>query len=175
MKHLFLPLILVILLVLESTATALIPEQWLLADIQPIPHWMLLFTILIAIFYDQDHTMYSLLYAIIFGFLFDFTYTDVLGVYMFTYGLTLFMILGLKKLLHPNFVVTLLLSLVGMCFADHLIYLMYFMVGYADVTWTTYLQERLLPTILTNSLFLLIVYPIFRQRLEKWADEQFST
>ncbi|GAA0483495.1 rod shape-determining protein MreD [Salinibacillus aidingensis] len=175
MKHLFLPLILLILLVLESTATSLIPVQWLLADIQPIPHWILIFSIIITIFFDQDHTIYGLVYAVIFGFLIDFTYTDILGVYMFTYGLTLFIILGLKKLLHPNFIVTLLLTVVGICFADHLIYVMYFMIGYADMTWMSYLNDRLIPTLLTNMLFLLITYPIFRQRLEKWADEQFST
>ncbi|MRG88222.1 rod shape-determining protein MreD [Salinibacillus xinjiangensis] len=174
MTRIFPPLILLALLILESTATDQIPKQWLIGGMQPIPHWVLLFTVLIAIFYDQDNSIYSLVYAIIFGFLFDFTYTDTLGVYMFTYGLTIFIVLGFKQLLHPNFIVTFLLGFVAVFFADHLIYAMYYMIGFADISWSVYLKNRLIPTMLSNLLFLMIVYPMYRNRLEKWSFEHFT-
>ncbi|MBB6451919.1 rod shape-determining protein MreD [Salirhabdus euzebyi] len=174
MKRLFLPLFLLILLVLESTAADLLPKEWIAAGVFPIPHWTLVLTIMIAVFYDRDHTFYCVIYAVIFGFLIDLTYTNILGVYMFTYGLVVYIIHGLKQMLHPNFVVGLLLVFLGLALADHIIYVMYFMIGKTDLTWIDYTSDRLIPTLLGNILFFLIIYPIFQKRLQIWSEEQLS-
>src|SRR5690606_35699244 len=102
MKKLLLPLMLLIIMVLESTAVIILPDEWFLSDSLIIPHWTLVFLILITVFYDRDNTYYSLLYGILFGFLVDLTYTNILGVYMFSSGFVVYIIHELKKLFHPN-------------------------------------------------------------------------
>jgi rod shape-determining protein MreD len=173
MKRLFLPLFLLVFLVLESTAITLLPEEWIHSGNFLIPHWTLVFCILIAVFYDRDHTYYCLLYAIIFGFLIDLTYTNILGVYMFSYGLVVFICHELKRMLHPNFIVAFMLTFVGLVISEHLLYFMYYMIGQTDLIWTSYAKSRLIPTILGNILFLLIIYPLFKNKLQVWSDEHF--
>ena len=172
MKKLFLPLILLIIMVLESTAVKILPDEWFLSDSLIIPHWTLVFLILIAVFYDRDSTYYSLLYGIIFGFLVDLTYTNILGVYMFSYGFVAYIIHELKKLFHPNAFIAILLTIVGLAMSEHIIYFIYYMIGVTDLTWTTYSTVRLIPTLLGNILFLLILLPLVRRKLLKWSNEQ---
>jgi rod shape-determining protein MreD len=171
MKKLLLPLFLLVFLVLESTAVSFLPENWLKNESYIIPHWTLVFLSLIAIFYDRDNTYYCLLYAIIFGFLIDLTYTNILGVYMFSYGIVIFIIHGMKKWLHPNFLVAFLLSIVAVVIAEHLVYLVYFMIRVTNFSWQLYAINRLIPTILANILFFLIIYPIFKAKLLNWSKE----
>ncbi|WP_102026884.1 rod shape-determining protein MreD [Salirhabdus sp. Marseille-P4669] len=172
MKRLFIPLFLLILLVLESTAINVLPTEWIYSKNFIIPHWTLVFAILVAIFYDRDHTYFCVLYAIIFGFLIDLTYTNILGVYMFSYGLVVYLIHELKQLFHPNIIVTFLLTILGIFLAEHFIYGLYFMIGVTNLSWTSYLSTRFIPTLLGNVLFLIILYPIIKGKLLKWSEEQ---
>ncbi|MFC0522458.1 rod shape-determining protein MreD [Pontibacillus salicampi] len=172
MKRLYLPLSLLVLLVLEGTAMDFLPTKWLLADFHFIPHWVLVFLIFMAIFYDYDSTYYCVMYGIIFGLLIDLIYTDMLGVYMFTYGLVVYVIHGVKKMLHSNVFVTLLLTVVAIVFADIAIYVFYSFIKATTLAWESYLYRSLLPTLAANLLFALVLFPIFPRKLQEWSETQ---
>ncbi|MCD5323723.1 MULTISPECIES: rod shape-determining protein MreD [Pontibacillus] len=175
MKRLILPAILLLFLVLEGTATDFLPKEWLLSDYYIIPHWVFVFLVYIAIFYDFDYTYYCVLYGILFGFLFDLLYTDILGVYMFTYGITAYIVHGLKKLLHANMFVAILMSVVGVAMADALIFFLYSSVQGFVMTWETYALMSLIPTLLANLVFTLVLYPFVPSLLYKWSEEQLAS
>lgn len=174
MKRLYLPLILFLLTILEGVAFELLPAKLVLGNALIIPHWVFIFLVCTAIFYDEENTFYSVLYGALFGILIDIIYTGVLGVYMFSYAVSVYIVYGLKKMLHANLYSTLLLSFIGIVLADVMINFIYSVVGITDIQWGSYLLYRLLPTILANLLFLFILYPFFRNQLITWRRERLN-
>src|SRR5690625_2188645 len=118
MKRLYLPLILFLLMVLEGVALELLPAKLVITNSLIIPHWVFVFLVFIAIFYDEENTYFSILYVVIFGLLIDIVYTGVLGVYMFSYAVSVYFVYGLRKMLHANIYGTLLLGFIGIVLAD---------------------------------------------------------
>ncbi|HLR71677.1 MAG TPA: rod shape-determining protein MreD, partial [Pseudogracilibacillus sp.] len=92
MKRLLFLIILFGLLVLEGVAIDLLPAILTSSETLIVPHWVLIFLIIITLFYDTSETFFSIIYGVIFGFLIDVVYTDVLGVYMFVYPFTLYIV-----------------------------------------------------------------------------------
>ncbi|HLQ70655.1 MAG TPA: rod shape-determining protein MreD [Bacillota bacterium] len=172
MKHLFIPLILFLLLISEGVALEILPSNIALGNTLIVPHWVFVCLLFIAVMYDKDNTYYSVLYALIFGILIDIVYTGVLGIYMFSYAVVIYVIHGLKKMLHTNIYVILLLSVAGIMMAEIMINTIFSVVGIADMVWYEYTIYRLLPTVLANVIFMLIVYPLFHKWYPKWSSEQ---
>ncbi|KGX89014.1 rod shape-determining protein MreD [Pontibacillus litoralis] len=170
MKRVYLPLLLIVIVVLEGTAMDFLPKEWLTSSFYFIPHWVLVVLVYVAIFYDYDSTYYCVLYGIIFGLLVDIVYTDMLGVYMFTYGLVLYSIHGLKRILHSNWLVTTLLTVVAVVCADVIVYVLYSIIRETDITWYTYVYKMLLPTLVANVVFALLLLPLLPRKLNDWAE-----
>ncbi|MDV2581122.1 rod shape-determining protein MreD [Alkalibacillus haloalkaliphilus] len=171
MKVFLLPLFMFIFFVTQSVAAELIPQSFWLGSLYYIPHWTLIFAILIITFYDREHSYVGLLNGLAFAFLTDLVYTNLLGVYFLAYGLALYMVHVLKRYLHKNFLVVLVFSILGLAAAEVLIYSLYFIIGQVDLSFNAYIFNRLIPTLLINILFLLIIYPIFIKKLVKWKYE----
>lgn len=174
MKRLLLPLILFFLLVLEGVALELLPVKLVAGNFLIVPHWVLVFLLFMAIFYDKENTYFSVLYGVLFGLLIDAVYTGILGVYMFAYALIAYIIHGLKKMLHANIYVTMLLGVLGIALADIAIYFIFLFIEITDIRFVEYIKFRLLPTVIANLLFLLAIYPIMNNRLARWKAEQLS-
>ena len=172
MKKAYIPLILLVLVILEGLAINLLPKEIVLSDYLIIAHWVLAFLVYITVYYDEDDTYYSVIYAFIFGLFIDVIYTGILGVYMFSYGFVVYVMNRLRNLLYRHFYVLLLLGVIAFVMADFLIYIMYSVVGITDMVWQDYLLRRLLPTLAANLLFLLFLFPIFKKRLIRWSEEQ---
>jgi len=172
MRRLYLPLILFLFLVLEGVAIDMLPRNVLESDLLFTPHWVLVFLVYIAVFYDKDSTYYSVMYALLFGLLIDIVYTGILGLYMFSYGLVTYIVHGLKKVLHGNFYVIVLLGLLGIALSEIAIFIVFTVVEIINVSWQTYFLNRLLPSLLLNLIFLVILYPIFHNRLIFWGRER---
>ncbi|WP_176447516.1 rod shape-determining protein MreD [Lentibacillus sp. CBA3610] len=174
MKRLLILLFLFVLLVMEGVALDILPVSLLKGDFVFVSHWVFMFLILIAIFYDREDTYFSVFYALLFGLLIDIVYTGVLGVYMFSYALGVYLVHGMTKLLHANFFVTLLLGTAGLILAEIFINFIFSVTGIAELAWQDYLVYRLVPTVMANIVFLLILYPFTIKRLVKWKEEQIS-
>lgn len=174
MKRLYLPLILFLILNLEGVALELLPNFLVNTSSLIVPHWVFVFLLFMAIFFDDEDTYYSIIYAIIFGLLIDVVYTGVLGVYMFSYAIVIYIIHELKRLFHANLFVTMILGLLGIALADISIYIIYSVIGMTNMLWGDYLVYRLLPTVLANIIFLIIFYPISKNKLMHWRKDRVS-
>lgn len=175
MKKLYLFLILFFLLVFEGIALELLPSKLAVGDLLIIPHWIFIFLFLMSVYYEKESIFYSIIFAITFGLLIDIVYTGILGVYMFVYPVALYLLNSLKKLLHENFLVILVLSGIGIIVTDGMIHIVYTVIGITNMEWLNYLIYRLLPTVLANLIFLIVLYPIMKSRLIKWQKEQVDT
>src|SRR5699024_950877 len=107
-----------------------------------------------AIFYERDTTYFSIIYAFVFGLLIDVVYTGVLGVYMFTYAFVIYLVHGLRKVFQGNIYVSLLLGIMSVILADTAIHVIYSAAGIIDMGWSDYAINRLLPTVVSNIVFL---------------------
>jgi rod shape-determining protein MreD len=159
---------------MEGVALELLPISILASDLLIVPHWVLLFLVLTAIFYERDTTYYSIIYALVFGLLIDVVYTGVLGVYMFSYAFVIYLVLGLRKVFHGNIYVSLLLGIISVILADVAIHVIYSAAGIIQMMWNDYAINRLLPTVGSNIVFLLILYPLIAKRLSTWRERHLA-
>lgn len=173
-KRLYIPLILFVILVFEGVALDILPMNLLSDQLFIIPHWLLIFLLFVTLFYDQENTYYGILYGLIFGLLFDIVYTGVLGVYMFSYAIVLLLMAELKKIAMLNVYVVSLLGLIAICLADVAVHLIFSVIQSGYMLWEEYAFLRLIPTLIANSLFFAVMYPISRKKLVKWSREQLS-
>src|SRR5690625_1995960 len=171
MKHLYIPLFLFFFLILEGVALEILPAGLLTSDLLIVPHWVLIFLVMTAMFYEKDTTYFSIIYALFFGLLIDVVYTGVLGVYMFSYALVIYLVLGLRKVFNGNIYVSLLLGIISVMLADLAIHVIYSAAGIIQMMWNDYAIYRLLPTVLSNIVFILILYPLLPKRLIRWREE----
>src|SRR5690625_3735277 len=171
MKKLIIPIILFLLLVLEGVAIELLPFNLIPIHYLIVPHWVFVFLVLVNLFFDTSETFFSIIYAVIFGLLIDIVYTDFLGIYMFVYPLSIYVISLLKNIFQANFYITMLLCTIGIIIVETLILFIYTFIGAIDITNHHFLLDRLLPTVLANLLFLSLIYPFMAKRLYRWQME----
>lgn len=168
MRRLFFLPILFFILIFEGIALKLLPEMIVNTNLLIVPHWIFIFLVLMALFYDRADTYFSVLYACVFGFLVDIVYTSVLGVYMFTYPVAIYVIHLLKAIFHTNIYTAILMTSVGLAIAEIIIYFIYLTVDITDMFWVDNLFNRLLPTVIANIILLIILYPLLRNILIRW-------
>lgn len=172
MKKLLIPLILFVLLVVEGIAIDFIPLNFIPSHFIIVPHWIFVFLILVALFYDTDETAFAIIYGVIFGLLTDIVYTDILGVYMFIYPLAIYLMNFLKRIFQTNLLITFIVTMIGLTIVESFILFVYTFIGEINVHYQLFVVERLVPTLIANLIFLLIMYPIFFKRLFRWQQEQ---
>lgn len=165
-------IILFILLVLQGLAIDLLPSSLATSDVLIVPHWLLLFLMLIALKYDRNETFYSIIYSIAFGLLIDIVYTGMLGIYMFVYPVSVYVAHILKRMFHTNILMSSIIAVITITVTEVLIYYIYTILGMIDATMSYFLLYRLLPTTLANLLFFLLIYGLFSQLLVRWSNEQ---
>lgn len=171
MKRLLIPVLLILLLALQGVATEIAVSFSSMQQVYVIAHWVFIFIVCISILYDSDDSYYALVYSILFGLLIDIVYTDMLGIYMLGYGLSMFLLQGLRRALYPNIYSTILMVTVGIIVADSFINFIYSMVGIIDIGILEYIWIRLLPTLLANIIFLFILYPFVHKLLPRWRKD----
>lgn len=169
MRRLFFFPILFLILVFEGVALKLLPEKIVNTNLLIVPHWVFIFLVLIALFYDKSETYFSVLYAVIFGLLVDIVYTGILGVYMFTYPVSIYVIQLLKNVFHTNLYTSILMTSIGLIITEAVIHFVYLAVAITDMPWTDHLFYRLIPTLFANLFLLILIYPLFKNLLIRWS------
>src|SRR5690625_4298868 len=172
MKRLLFSVILFLLLISEGIALDLLPAALTSSETLIVPHWILMFLLLMVLFYDTDETFFSIIYGIVFGLLIDAVYTGVLGAYMFVYPFTLYIVHLLKRILQSNLIMTIFIGIISISIAELLLFVIYLIVDLVDMTMTSFFLLRLFPTILANLLFLIPAYILSVNHLVRLSHEQ---
>ncbi|UFJ39054.1 rod shape-determining protein MreD [Brevibacillus humidisoli] len=155
MPRLILTLTLLVLFLLEGTVLQLLlPDTWGLTW-EAVPRFVLVGVVLIGLFLNRRE---SLIYGMVFGFLHDVLYNQIIGVHTLTMMVAGYFA-GLALLLfHRSLAVafvTLTLVLFGHEWLLYSLYRLFFPID-VDVQWM--LRQQILPTVGLNLLFAVLIY-----------------
>lgn len=171
MKHLLLVPILIIILAAKGVAIEMLPSSLKFADFYFIPHWILLFLIVVTMFLDHDDSFIAIIYGIIFGLMSDILYTGMLGIYMFMIPFSLYIAKLLFRLLQNNLVMCLIVTAVSILIVEFGLYMIYSFLGVVSISVPSFIIERMIPTLLANLVFMLIIYfPV--KKLVIWINQE---
>lgn len=158
MKKNILPFMLLIVVALEGVAMKMLPVQFKAANLYIIPHWVLLILLLVTLFLDNRSIMTAIIYGAIFGLIIDIVYTGILGIYMFVIPFTLYIAGLLNRFLQTNLLMTLVITTVCLFIAELSLYSIYGFIGTDTMTFSYFISNRFLPTLIANLLFIVIFY-----------------
>ncbi|MDN4072731.1 MULTISPECIES: rod shape-determining protein MreD [Fictibacillus] len=164
MNRILLPFITYIAFVAESTIMQVLAPEHYNWGFQLIPHFSLVLIILISCYLKPS---YGIVYGMVFGLLTDLIYTDLIGVYMFSTALVAYFISVLSRYLFSNFFVAILLSAAGAAGLEFMVYGLNSLIGIADTNIDSFFYDRLLPTLILNAVFTILVYYPFAKLLKK--------
>ncbi|WP_409251514.1 rod shape-determining protein MreD [Bacillus sp. SCS-153A] len=158
MKKLFLPFIALICFYGSSLLVTYLPMGVFNSDRVLVPHFLIIFILLMSVYY---HNASAMLYAFIFGFLYDSFFTEVLGVHLFIFPFVTFLTSRMMKVLHSNLLVTSIVILLNLSILEFLVYEINLLIGKTDWAIAMFADLRLWPTLVLNAAFLIIFsYPL---------------
>ncbi len=170
MKRLVLPLLLTLCFYCESVFVELTPPGLFKLDILLVPHFLLVLFIVMGIFYLRNQT---LIYAAIFGLLFDIYYTEIIGVYLFLLPIAVYLASKMARVVQANIITTFFISLLCVGMVEFVVYGMNVFVLQRNVDTHTFLNQRLWPTLIINQIFFLVIYFPFKKLLSKHKKIEF--
>lgn len=162
MNNYFLPLLVFIVFIIESTVMQVFSPERYGAEAMLVPHFVVVMIFFITAFLGRKR---GLLYAFLFGFLLDFIHTGILGINLFLLVLLSYLIAFIFRLLHPNLLTIWMGSLLGITLLEIGLYYFYHFLGFTAMPFSMFLKMRLMPTLILNSAFLIIVYMPFSRYL----------
>jgi rod shape-determining protein MreD len=164
MHRYFLPVILYVLFLFEGTVMPLIiPSAWQ-SRIEVAPHFTFIIILFIAIYVSRH---WALAYGLAFGMLHDIVYYGpMLGTYTFGLGLVSYLIGLISLRSKANMLTSMLLILLGNFVLELILYGIYrvFQITHLSIDFT--LTHLILPSMLINLLFTILVYVPIRKLLE---------
>ncbi|OZM57856.1 rod shape-determining protein MreD [Lottiidibacillus patelloidae] len=162
MKRLLLPAIVFMFFILESTVFQVL----LTKNDETIMVPRILFLILLFIALDGPKNA-AVVYAISFGFLYDFLYTDVIGVYAFSFTVIVYLFKQVSNYLHIQFFLMTLFSIISIVLLEFLVFTIYSMIGITTISMLAFYEKLLLPSIIFNSIVLILFYILLKKMVIK--------
>ncbi|MEK3890578.1 rod shape-determining protein MreD [Bacillus sp. FSL K6-3431] len=165
MKRIILPLLLTLAFYLESIFVDLLPPEAFGGERIVVPHFLLILLIIMGIYYVRNH---ALLYAALFGLLFDVYYTEIIGIYLFLFPISVYLASKMMRILHINIFTTAIVLMIQIAFVEILVYIFNVFVFSVSIIPSDFATTRLLPTLILNiACFILIFFPFSRFLLNK--------
>ncbi len=173
MKKFILPLLIVCIFVSESIFVELTPHKWMNTYII-VPHFLAILLSFVALYVSKWR---GLIYAVVFGAIYDISYVEILGVNLFAFFIVTYLTAQVAKVLQGTIAVGILLSILNVAFIEFYIYGVYLVIGKAHMDFQAFLYERLLPTLIFHLVVVIIfTYPLRRilraLRIEKKESPQ---
>src|SRR5699024_5494907 len=116
--------------------------------------------------------LYEVPYSIGVGILIDIVYAAIFGEYMSVYAVPMYIAQMLKRLFITTLLASCIIAMVTISLVEIQIYIVYSFVATIELSFMFFMTHRLLPTVVANLLFFLLVYFIFSKRLVRWSDEE---
>ncbi|MCM3388079.1 rod shape-determining protein MreD [Ureibacillus chungkukjangi] len=154
MIRFLIPFVAVVLFLLEPEFALFSPISWGDQTLILVPRFVILYLIFISIYYSKKR---ACLYGLIFGLLYDVFYIDIIGLYSFLYPLVCFVAGSTVKFIHQHLSVTTILSVVLVALMEAFLYYFFSFIQFTTIPVSDFLSNRLLPTIIANLLFLIML------------------
>lgn len=160
-KQWWIPVLVIIFFCVESQFVNFIPSRlfsqyWII-----VPRFLFLLLIFITVYYDKK---LGLIYALVTGLIMDIVFIDILGIYLFWYPVTIFLVSILMKNWHANLFIVAFVSLLAITFVEFGIYGFFSILQIANMPLKFFVSHRLFPTLGANLAF----YILFSYSLKKY-------
>lgn len=153
--NLFVPLILLLSLLLDGVIAALFSSQLYTSTTDTVSRLIVICIVLFSFYVDRNH---MILFGILFGFLYDSYYVGILGVYTSLFPIIIYLCDKMKRIFNPNVFVLILILIIQVSLIEFLLYGFYVVMDLAMVDMSSFLANRLGPTLLLNSIYMLVLY-----------------
>ncbi|MFS0780757.1 rod shape-determining protein MreD [Bacillus sp. 1P06AnD] len=169
MRKLAIPLVAVLLFISESLFSSIFSGEIVHGDWIFVPRFILIFLVFYAVYGKYWPALW---YGMVMGLIYDITYTEILGIYLFMFPIVTYLISKVMKILQNNIIIVSIMSLVAIVILEFIVYGFNLILGFTDISVQDFLTIRLLPTLLLNLVVLAIfAYPLRRLFL-KYATEE---
>jgi rod shape-determining protein MreD len=166
-KKAFLPIIISFCFLFESIFVELLPAELFNSSRILVPHFLMVTIIFITIYISPKH---GIMYGFIFGILFDIVYTEIIGIYLFMFPLVAYITSWIMRILQTNIILVAFVAILGVGLLELGVYEMNFIIGRTDMSFASFVDIRLVPTVILNFIFIILIsYPL-RKYLDIYAD-----
>jgi rod shape-determining protein MreD len=153
MQKFILPLVLLFVFILENVFSSVIPTNLFWENSIAVPHFLFVVLLCITIYYSPVQGIY---FALLFGFLFDIVYTELIGIYLFAYPILAYLVSNAMRILQINLFIVSVLILVSTVALEYYVYGFLLLLGRAHLSGMAFLTDRIFPTLLLNGIFLIL-------------------
>lgn len=155
-----LSLIIFALFIVEGSLFQVFAPELYSSELIFVPRFTIIIIVIIGIFFGRPTAM---LYGIIFGLSYDVVYTEILGVYSFTFGIIGYIFSLEYRAIQVSYFYNLLICLGAIIVVEYFSYGILYMVELTSMTHSEFFLDRFLSTVGLNLIFTLIVlYPMRR-------------
>ncbi len=132
-----------------------------------VPRFVMIVIVIVTMF---TTTTKGMTYGFILGLLYDLMYTDLIGVYLFAYTFLAYGVSVIMKLFHINIFTVTLVSLLSISVLDFFVYGIMLLIKTTTITLEDFLMIRLLPTLILNFAFVILLFVPLRKQFFKIID-----
>lgn len=168
MKQTLLFLILFFLFLIEGTIMQVYTPEWNGNVLPIVPHFVFIAILLMGLLKSRNQ---AIIYSVIFGLLVDIIYTDLLGVYLFTMTLSVYLISYLSKIFHMNLLVIFFVMILGVSLLEFQVYGIYLLIGKTVLPIKQFMEWRLPAVYILNGAFTILIFYPFRKFLATMESE----
>lgn len=129
-----------------------------------VPRFLIIFLIFIATYYDSKQ---AVIYGFVFGLLYDMYHIDIIGLYTFMYPLICYVAALIIRQIERHIAAVMLLSVVMIVLLELLSYFFASLIALTSIDFGEFFSSRLIPTMIANSLFIVMFGWLFKQVTEK--------
>jgi rod shape-determining protein MreD len=166
LRKFLLPLLFLFLFIVESLFVEFLPTKVFGFERILVPHFLFTAILFLTIFVGKKQ---GIIYAAIFGLLFDIVYVEIIGIYLFLYPFISYLIYKLLQVWQSNIITAFLAALLGISLLEIGVYEMNYLIHVTDLDFINFINLRFYPTLLLNAAITLIAaYPL------KWLFEKHS-
>ena len=153
--------------ILESVFLELLPaniydHNWII-----VPYFLFITILFFSIYGNRK---IAIIYGFVFGLLFDIVYTEILGIYFFAFPFILYVCNKIMKAFHNNIFVVSIVSLLGISALEFIVYEIITVINLTTMDISSFLYLRLIPSLVLNLIFTVIVAYPYKRFFEKYAQ-----
>ena len=128
-----------------------------------VPRFVIVYLIFIAVYYSRQR---AIIYGIVFGLLYDMFYIDIIGLYAFLYPVICYLAASIIRYVHKHIITVILLALLLIALLEVLSYAFVSMIAITSIEPEVFMATRLMPTMIANSLFIIMFGWIFKKLID---------
>ncbi|PIC80635.1 rod shape-determining protein MreD [Sporosarcina sp. P18a] len=129
-----------------------------------VPRFLIVYLIFIATYYTSKR---AIIYGFVLGLLYDMYHIDIIGLYTFMYPLICYVAALVIRQIERHTVTVMVLSVVMIVLLELLSYFFASVIALTSIDFGEFFTSRLVPTMIANSLFIVMFGYMFQQITEK--------